>query len=150
MKIFDLSDDILELVSLEVFKVRKAITRRQLTHEWTNVKRPSRRIIRSGNRALHPGRAFLCKTTDLKDIGMIDFKTKVYICGIQLDPIVPFLYSQYYDFSKEGLHLDISKKRNQWKINALGLKNGWTDFKEQTDNTIIRYLIRKEECRESF
>jgi hypothetical protein len=149
MKLFDLSDDILELVKDELFKLRKKVMSRQLKHEWMK-RRPYRKLIDSGGRRLHPGRAFLNKTMDLKDIQLVKFTQKLFICGIELNPFVYVSYNQIPAVEKHGMLLNISRKKNIGRIIELGLKNGWSDFKDQTDNTIIRYLIRREGDRKCY
>ena len=148
MKVFDLSDDILEIVADEVFRWRKNIMGRQLKEEW-NKRRPFRKLIVSGGRKLHPGRAFLSKTMDLKELQLVKFRQKLFICGIELTPFVRVSYNSFPAVEKNGMNMNISIGTRIWLQN-LGLKNGWEDFKEQTDNTIIQYLIRREKDRKYY
>ena len=72
MNIFDLSDDLLEKIADELFKIRKKKVDKEVITEW-NERRPYWRIYRSG-RMLHPGRAFFKK--DLNDMKLIVNESK--------------------------------------------------------------------------
>ena len=80
MNIFDLSDDLLEKIADELFKIRKKKVDKEVITEW-NERRPYWRIYRSG-RMLHPGRAFFKK--DLNDMKLIVNESKHWVCGIPL------------------------------------------------------------------
>ena len=149
INVFDLADDILELIRDEVFKLRKKITRRELKYVWKKSRRWRKQVVLNGME-LHPGRSLLSKTPDPKNMRVINHPQKLFICGIKLNPFVRVTYSNVSPNVKHGVHLNISRKTNQGRIISMGLLNGWEDFKDQTDNTIVRYLIRREEDRTEY
>ena len=87
MKFLDLNFDVFSLVIDELYRIRGRKVVNQFKTEWYE-KRPWHRLLISGRRAVHEGRAFLSKTHDLKDIGLINFETKCYICNILLYPLI--------------------------------------------------------------
>ena len=56
------------------------------------------------------------------------------------------MYNPRYEPIQYGLKIYVKKKSIQRKLKYISL-NKWDDFDEQTDDTIIRYLINKEHLR---
>ena len=148
MNLFDLNHDILELVVDEVFRWRKKVCAKELRWAWRR-KRGRRHIVRSQLRIgpkVHEGRAMLCDTDHkASTLGMIRVKDeKYFICGIQAFPFIANGSLPRGWRSTAGMSLRIPKSSG--KIIDLGFKNGW-DFNGQTDATVVRYLMDKEEER---
>ena len=143
MKLFDLSDDILGMVADELYKARHIRMINELIMEWRK-RRPSWRLIQSGGRKIHEGRAFL---KDLKKVKIIQIPSKYWICGIRL-----FNRGEYSFPQKPGLTL-LSTVPGTFVSKIEGMiidicsKNGWDDFQEHTNWTIVRYLLDKEKYR---
>ena len=78
MKLLDVCDDVLFLILNELYKLRGKRVIHQLKDEWMD-RRPWFRVLLSGRRAIHEGRAFLSKNPDLKDVKLIQFESKCYI-----------------------------------------------------------------------
>ena len=72
MKLIDVCDDVLFLILNELYRIRGKQVMDQLKDEWID-RRPWFRILLSGRRAIHEGRAFLSKTPNLKDVKLINF-----------------------------------------------------------------------------
>ena len=87
---------------------------------------------------------------DLKELPLVKFRQRLFICGIELNPFVHVSYNQIPAVEKNGMNLNISGRKVQGKIIEVGIQNGWEDFKDQTDNTIIRYLMNKESERKCY
>ena len=124
MKIFDLSDDLLEKIADELFKIRKKKVDKELITEW-NERRPYWRIYRSG-RILHPGRAFFKK--DLNDIKLIVNESKYWICGI------PLYHSMC--IMNPGLKIEMKHAREILR------KNGCTTT--LNGQSLVHYLLKKD------
>ena len=150
MKIIDLNLDILYLVIDEVYRIRGRKVVNQFKTEWYE-KRPWHRLLISGRRAIHEGRAFLSKTHDLKDVELIKFESKCYISNIQLYPTIVHSFDHNLrDCIKYGLKAYHTRNKVREKIHELCKNNLWEDLSEQTDQTIVRYLIKKESCRKYY
>ena len=149
MNLFDLNHDILELVVDEVFRWRKKVCAKELRSEWRR-RRGRRHMVRSQLRIgplVHEGRGMLCDTDHkASTLGMIRVKDeKYFICGIQAFPFISNgLMPLRGRCAMAGMSLRIPKSSG--KIIDLGFKNGW-DFNGQTDATVVRYLMDKEEER---
>jgi hypothetical protein len=71
--------------------------------------------------------------------------SKYFICGLR-----GFTTSDYNTWTRRysyGISLRLGRKVNHGKIIAICLNNGWEDFKGQTDATIVRNLMNKEQER---
>ena len=149
MNLFDLNHDILELVVDEVFRWRKNVCAKELRSEWRR-RRGRRHMVRSrvmrGEAIVHEGRAMLCDTDHkASTLGMIRVKDeKYFICGIQAFPFIANGSLSGGWRPTAGMSIRIPKSSG--KIIDLGFKNGW-DFNGQTDATVVRYLMDKEEER---
>ena len=150
MKLTDLNFDIFSLVLDELYRIRGRKVIDQLNDEWID-RRPWFRILLSGRRAIHEGRAFLSKTPDLKDVKLIKFESKCYIANILLHPIIVHRFDHYLrSVTKYGLKAYHTQNKVRKKIHELCKKNNWEDLKDQTDQTIVRYLIEKEDSRKYY
>tara|TARA_Y100001936_G_scaffold252238_1_gene311101 strand:- start:1346 stop:1798 length:453 start_codon:yes stop_codon:yes gene_type:complete len=150
MKIIDLNFDTFSLVLDELYRIRGKQVMDQLKDEW-NDRRPWFRILLSGRRKIHEGRAFLSKTPNLKNVELIKFESKCYISNIQLYPTT--VHSFDHNLSsriKYGLKAYHTRNKVREKIHELCKKNYWEDLREQTDQTIVRYLIEKEDSRKYY
>ena len=153
MKVFDLSDDILEIVADEVFRWRKKNCGRELRWAWRR-KLWSRKLVLANNLSwnrqnIHEGRVMLTSTgqeaMDLKLLSKNEkFVSKYFICGLRASP------TSDYNFATGMWSYGISLKVGDYQIINMGLNNGWEDFKDQTDNTIVRYLMNKEQERKYY
>ena len=83
MSLFELDYDISMRISDEVFRLRKKHLFKQFKKEWRR-RRPYKRLVDSGGRKVHEGRAFLCLDDKLKTLRLIRFQSKYYIGGIKL------------------------------------------------------------------
>ena len=124
MNIFDLSDDLLEKIADELFKIRKKKVDKEVITEW-NERRPYWRIYRSG-RLLHPGRAFIKK--DLNDMKLIVNKSKYWVCGI------PLYHSKC--IMNPGLKMEMKHVRENLR------KNGCTTTLNAC--SFVHYLLKKD------
>ena len=150
MKLTDLNFDIFSLVLDELYRLRGKQVIDQLKDEWID-KRPWFRVLLSGRRAIHEGRAFLSKNPDLKDVKLIKFESKCYIANILLHPIIVHRFDHYLrSVTKYGLKAYHTQNKVRKKIHELCKKNHWEDLKDQTDQTIVRYLIEKEDSRKYY
>ena len=149
MELLDLCDDILSLVLDELYKVRSRNVIHQFNDEWYK-KRPWFKVLLSGRRDIHQGRAFLSKSYDLKKIEMIRFHQKYYVANILLYPVVIHRFDPVFEPIQFGLKAYFKQSSIQTKINELGRRNNWKDLKDQNDRTIIRYLMNKEETRKYY
>ena len=149
MKLTDLNFDIFSLVLDELYRLRGRKVIDHLKDEWMD-RRPWFRILLSGRRAIHEGRAFLSKTPDLKDVELIKFDSKCYIANILLHPIIVHRFEPNYVPTKYGLKAYHTQNKVREKIHELCKKNYWDDLSEQTDQTIVRYLINKEGSRKYY
>ena len=150
MKLTDLNLDVFSLVLDELYRIRGRKVIDQLKDEWMD-KRPWFRILLSGRRAIHEGRAFLSKTPNLKDVKLIKFESKCYIANILLHPIIVHRFDHYLrSVTKYGLKAYHTQNKVRKKIHELCKKNHWEDLKDQTDQTIVRYLINKEVSRKYY
>ena len=114
-------------------------------------RRPWFRVLLSGRRAIHEGRAFLSKNPDLKDVKLIQFESKCYIANILLHPVIIHRFDHYLrSVTKYGLKAYHTQNKVRKKIHELCKKNHWEDLKDQTDQTIVRYLINKEVSRKYY
>ena len=155
MNLFDLSDDILETVADEVFRWRKKTCGRELRWAWRR-KRESRKLLRSSSgyrQNIHEGRVMLTDTgQEAMNLALLSnsdkLLSKYFICGLR-----GFTTSDYNTWTRRysyGISLRLGRKVNHGKIIAICLNNGWEDFKEQTDATIVRYLMNKEQERKEY
>ena len=149
MKVTDLNLDVFSLILDELYRIRGRKVIYQLKDEWMD-KRPWFRILLSGRRAIHEGRAFLGKTPDLKDVELIKFDSKCYIANILLHPVIVHRFEPNYVPTKYGLKAYHTQNKVREKIHELCKKNHWDDLSEQTDQTIVRYLINKEGSRKYY
>ena len=150
MKLTDLNFDIFSLVLDELYRLRGKQVIDHLKDEWID-RRPWFRILLSGRRAIHEGRAFLSKNPDLKDVKLIKFESKCYIANILLHPIIVHRFDHYLrSVTKYGLKAYHTQNKVRKKIHELCKKNHWEDLKDQTDQTIVRYLIEKEGSRKYY
>ena len=150
MELTDLNLDIFSLVLNELFRIRGRKVIDQLKDEWMD-KRPWFRILLSGRRAIHEGRAFLSKAPDLKEVELIKFDSKCYIANILLHPVIVHRFDHHLrSHTKYGLKAYHTQNKVRDKIHELCKKNHWEDLSEQTDQTIVRYLINKEGSRKYY
>ena len=150
MELTDLNLDVFSLVLNELFRIRGRKVIDQLKDEWMD-KRPWFRILLSGRRAIHEGRAFLSKNPDLKEVELIKFDSKCYIANILLHPIIIHRFDHHLrSHTKYGLKAYHTQNKVRDKIHELCKKNHWGDLREQTDQTIVRYLINKEGSRKYY
>lgn len=150
MKLTDLNFDIFSLVLDELYRIRGRKVIDQLKDEWID-KRPWFRVLLSGRRAIHEGRAFLSKNPDLKEVELIKFESKCYIANILLHPVIVHRFDHYLrSVTKYGLKAYHTQNKVRKKIHELCKKNHWGDLSDQTDQTIIRYLIEKEDSRKYY
>ena len=150
MNLLNICDDIFSLVLDELYRIRGRKVVDQLKDEWME-RRPWFRILLSGRRAIHEGRAFLSKTPDLKDVELIKFDSKCYIANILLHPVIIHRFDHHLrSHTKYGLKAYHTQNKVRKKIHELCKKNHWDDLREQTDQTIVRYLINKEESRKYY
>ena len=124
MNIFDLSDDLLEKIADELFKIRKKKVDKEVITEW-NERRPYWRIYRSG-RMLHPGRAFFKQ--DLNDMKLIVNESKYWVCGI------PLYHSKC--IMNPGLKMEMKHVRENLR------KNGCTTTLNAC--SFVHYLLKKD------
>jgi hypothetical protein len=169
MNLLDLSRDVLSLVADEIYKIRARRMPVEFKKKWRD-KRPYRIILESGGRRIHEGRAFLSKDKrretqaarprdrrelyNVRLISALHNTSKYYICGMDLKLFNPrsqppqdsvFFYNMQFSFNRHyGALPSIRCPKNE-KIIELGKRNGWEDFDEQTKDTIIRYLMKKED-----
>ena len=116
MKLTDLNFDIFSLVLDELYRIRGRKVIDQLNDEWID-RRPWFRILLSGRRAIHEGRAFLSKTPDLKDVKLIKFESKCYIANILLHPIIVHRFDHYLrSVTKYGLKAYHTQNKVRKKI----------------------------------
>ena len=149
MELLDLNNDIFSFILDELYKLRGKKVIDQLKDEWMD-RRPWFRILLSGRRAIHEGRAFLSKTPTLTDVELIKFESKCYIANILLHPIIVHRFEPNYVPTKYGLKAYHTQNKVRRKIHELCKKNHWDDLSEQTDQTIVRYLIEKEGSRKYY
>ena len=150
MELTDLNLDVFSLVLNELFRIRGRKVIDQLKDEWMD-KRPWFRILLSGRRAIHEGRAFLSKNPDLKEVELIKFDSKYYIANILLHPVIIHRFDHHLrSHTKYGLKAYHTQNKVRDKIHELCKKNHWEDLSEQTDQTIVRYLINKEGSRKYY
>ena len=149
MKLIDLNFDVFSLVLDELYRIRGRKVIYHLKDEWID-RRPWFRILLSGRRAIHEGRAFLSKTPNLRDVELIKFEPKCYIANILLHPVIVHSFDQNYVPIKYGLKAYHTQNKVREKIHELCKKNHWEDLSEQTDQTIIRYLMKKEDSRKYY
>ena len=124
MNIFDLSDDLLEKIADELFKIRKKKVDKAVITEW-NERRPYWRIYRS-HRILHHGRAFFKK--DLNDMKLIVNESKYWVCGI------PLYHSKC--IMNPGLKMEMKHVRENLR------KNGCTTTLNAC--SFVHYLLKKD------
>ena len=147
MKVFDLSDDILEMIKDFVFEYRSKKVLEEFNHEW-GVRRPYLTLFQIG-RKLNVGRLFLNK--DTRKMHIISFPQKCYIANILLHPIIVHRFDHdLHSHTKYGLKAYHTQNKVREKIHELCKKNHWDDLSEQTDQTIVRYLINKEGSRKYY
>tara|TARA_Y100001936_G_scaffold44216_1_gene43075 strand:+ start:2883 stop:3356 length:474 start_codon:yes stop_codon:yes gene_type:complete len=150
MKLLDICDDVLFIILNELYRIRGRRVIHQLKNEWID-KRPWFRVLLSGRRAINEGRAFLSKTPNLKDVELIQFESKCYIANILLHPFIIHRFDHYLrSNTKYGLKAYHTQNKVRKKIHELCKKNHWEDLKDQTDQTIVRYLIEKEDSRKYY
>ena len=149
MELLDLNNDIFSFILDELYKLRGKKVIDQLKDEWMD-RRPWFRVLLSGRRAIHEGRAFLSKTPTLTDVELIKFESKCYIANILLHPIIVHRFEPNYVPTKYGLKAYHTQNKVRRKIHELCKKNHWDDLREQTDQTIVRYLIKKEDSRKYY
>ena len=149
MKVTDLNLDVFSLILDELYRIRGRKVIYHLKDEWMD-RRPWFRILLSGRRAVHEGRAFLSKTPTLTDVELIKFESKCYIANILLHPIIVHRFEPNYVPTKYGLKAYHTQNKVREKIHELCKKNHWEDLKGQTDQTIVRYLIEKEDSRKYY
>ena len=150
MKVTDLNLDVFSLILDELYRIRGRKVIYQLKDEWMD-RRPWFRILLSGRRAIHEGRAFLSKNPDLKDVELIKFDSKCYIANILLHPVIIHRFDHYLrSHTKYGLKAYHTQNKVRKKIHELCKKNHWDDLSGQTDQTIVRYLINKEGSRKYY
>ena len=124
MNIFDLSDDLLEKIADELFKIRKKKVDKEVITEW-NERRPYWRIYRSG-RIVHPGLAFFKR--DLNDMKLIVNESKYWVCGI------PLYHSKC--IMNPGLKMEMKHVRENLR------KNGCTTTLNAC--SFVHYLLKKD------
>ena len=127
MKFVELDYDISMKICGEVFRLRKKKLLKNLKKEWYK-RRPYKRLVDSGGRKLHEGRAFLCSDNKLKNLRLIKNHNKYYIGGIKLKPWIN------YD----------CKSCTSWVYGITVPITGCNGNKEEK-NIIIRNLMDKEE-----
>jgi len=145
MYLLDLCDDILNNIINELFIVRNNRCICEFKKEWIN-RRPYNKIILCGGRRLHPGRIFLNHENNIDTVKLIDFTDKYFVANILLTPTIKYMYNPRYEPIQYGLKIYVKKKSIRRKLKYISL-NKWDDFDEQTDDTIIRYLMNKEHLR---
>jgi len=158
MNLLDLSRDVLSLVADEIYKIRAKRMPVEFKAKW-RAKRPYRIILESGGRRIHEGRAFLSKDKTLYDVRLISAlhnTSKYYVCGMSLKMFNPrsrpprdsvFFYNINVNFNRHyGALPSLRNCTKNENIIELGKRNGWEDFDEQTNDTIIRYLMEKEDA----
>tara|TARA_A100001037_G_C15103465_1_gene615167 strand:- start:1261 stop:1695 length:435 start_codon:yes stop_codon:yes gene_type:complete len=141
MKLFDLCDDILTTIINEIYIIRYDKMKQEFNDEWLD-RRPHHKLYCSGRR-IHEGRAFLKK--DLKNVQLINFHQQCFIHNLLLYPYIEYSYDPIYEPRIYGLRVRLNESRIQTKIIELCENNGWSDYKDHTNETIIAYLITKEE-----
>ena len=154
MNLFDLNDDILEIVADEVFRWRKKTCGRELRWAWRR-KRESRELLRSSYRQnIHEGRVMLTDNgQEAMNLALLSnsdkLSSKYFICGLR-----GFTTSDYNTWTRRysyGISLRLGSSVCSVRLMiAICLNNGWEDFKEQTDATIVRYLMNKEQERKEY
>ena len=150
MELTDLNLDVFSLILDELYRIRGRKVIDQLKDEWMD-KRPWFRILLSGRRAIHEGRAFLSKNPDLKEVELIKFDSKYYIANILLHPVIIHRFDHHLrSHTKYGLKAYHTQNKVRDKIHELCKKNHWEDLSQQTDQTIVRYLINKEGSRKYY
>ena len=150
MKVTDLNLDVFSLVLDELYRIRGKQVIYQLKDEWMD-RRPWFRVLLSGRRAIHEGRAFLSKTPDLKEVELIKFDSKCYIANILLHPVIIHRFDHYLrSHTKYGLKAYHTQNKVRKQIHELCKRNHWDDLSEQTDKTIVRYLMNKEGSRKYY
>ena len=150
MELTDLNLDVFSLILDELYRIRGRKVIDQLKDEWMD-KRPWFRILLSGRRAIHEGRAFLSKNPDLKEVELIKFDSKCYIANILLHPVIIHRFDHHLrSHTKYGLKAYHTQNKVRDKIHELCKKNHWEDLSQQTDQTIVRYLINKEGSRKYY
>ena len=150
MKFTELNLDVFSLILDNLYRIRGKQVMDQLKDEWID-KRPWFRILLSGRRAIHEGRAFLSKDPDLKDVKLIKFDSKCYIANILLHPVIIHRFDHHLrSHTKYGLKAYHTQNKVRKQIHELCKKNHWDDLREQTDQTIVRYLINKEGSRKYY
>ena len=142
MKVFDLSDDILEMIKDFVFEYRSKKVLEEFNHEW-GVRRPYLTLFQIG-RKLNVGRLFLNK--DTRKMHIISFPERYYISGVPLRSILDFRYHPIYEPYRWGLIIDVKNTKVQSMINEICQKNDWDDLPQNA--TICSYLLKNEEGRE--
>ena len=143
MNLMGLSDDILELVSEEVFRWRKRACGRELKWMWKK-NRSGRRLLLTSIHSIHEGRLLFCQPDQsVLKISTIPNREKYYICGIRALPFSEYNYAT--GMIRYGISIKPSKKCTVGKIVSIGLRNEWKDFHHQTTDTIVRYLLDKDE-----
>ena len=142
MKVFDLSDDILEMIKDFVFEYRSKKVLEEFNHEW-GVRRPYLKLFQIG-RKLNVGRLFLNK--DTRKMHIISFPERYYISGVPLLSILDFRYHPIYEPYRWGLIIDVKNTKVQSMINEICQKNDWDNLTQNA--TICSYLLKKEEGRE--
>ena len=149
MKVTELNLDVFSLILDELYRIRGRKVIYQLKDEWMD-RRPWFRILLSGRRAIHEGRAFLSKGPDLKEVELIKFDSKYYIANILLHPVIIHRFDPNYVPTKYGIKAYHTQNKVRKQIHELCKKNHWDDLSEQTDQTIVRYLINKEGSRKYY
>ena len=84
------------------------------------------------------------------NIGLINFETKCYICNILLYPVIVHSFEPNHVPIKFGLKAYHTRNKVREIIHKLCKRNCWKGLEEQTDQTIIDYLIKKESCRKYY
>ena len=122
----------------EVYRLRKKNLLKNLINEWYK-RKPYKKLIDSGGRKIHEGRAFLCLDDKLKTLRLIRFQSKYYIGGIKLKPWINYdCKSWSYGIHKGyGINIPIKKYHKRTPVDQ---DESWSEHQ-----IISRNLMDKEE-----
>ena len=138
MSLFELDYDISMRISDEVFRLRKKHLFKQFKKEWRR-RRPYKRLVDSGGRKVHEGRAFLCLDDKLKTLRLIRFQSKYYIGGIKLKPWINYDCKSWSYGIHKGYGINIPIKRYHMRT-PVDQDESWSEHQ-----LISRNLMNKEE-----
>lgn len=141
--------DLLILIKYEIYGLRAPIFRKKISKElkkqWKK-RKVWERLLDSYGKNIHEGRVFLYKNMrHLLHIYPLGYKQLVYLCGIKLKMKMPTVYHDRRLRDSGYGTIMVFSNENDSKIIGIGQRNGWEDFHEQTNDTIIRYLMEKED-----